>query len=65
MKFWMVWSEKSNETSHRHDTPQSARAEAERLAKTFPGVRFFVLGAEGFAAVPNPVKWEEIDEIPF
>ena len=44
-EFWMVWKENGGEPSHRHATLETAKAEAERLARVFPGSRFFVLYA--------------------
>lgn len=69
-KFWMVLSDNSTQTVVRHPTFALAKCEAERLARTAPGVKFFVLGSEGFA-VKRDVDWhtpsheDTSDEIPF
>lgn len=46
-KFWMVWnSQRShNMPSVQHHTLAAARAEADRLSKTTPGITFIVLEA--------------------
>ena len=41
--FWMVWNEGSRCPGVKHFTEQSARQEAERLARNNPGRRFHVL----------------------
>lgn len=69
-KFWMVLSDISSVTTYRHPTLTLAKTEATRLARGTPGVRFFVLGSEGFA-VKRDVDWitpmhaVTDDEIPF
>ncbi|WP_428031526.1 hypothetical protein [Ancylobacter sp.] len=42
-RFWMVYGHGTRQPVVRHKTEASALAEAERLAKAFPGVRFYVL----------------------
>lgn len=44
-KFWMVWNPNGTMPTYRHDSPDSAVTEAERLAKTHEGCQFFVLCA--------------------
>lgn len=55
-KFWMVLNENTGYTRYRHETPEAARVEAERLAREIPGQKFFVLAAEGFA-LKRDVDW--------
>lgn len=43
--FWMIWSPQGQAPTVRHDTPESARAEAERLARANRGSEFYVLEA--------------------
>lgn len=68
-EFWMVWKENGGEPSHRHATLETAKAEAERLARAFPGSRFFVLYAAE-SCVKSDIQWattveREEAEIPF
>jgi hypothetical protein len=59
-KFWMVLADNSSMTNVRHAAFDLAQREAERLANNNPGVKFFVLGAEGFATKRKPVDWVPI-----
>jgi hypothetical protein len=43
--FWMIWSPQGGCPTARHDTRQSADAEAERLARANTGRQFYVLQA--------------------
>ncbi|WP_325437580.1 hypothetical protein [Pseudomonas nitroreducens] len=43
--FWMVWNPEAYAPSVRHPTWKSAEAEAERLARSNPGQRFYILQA--------------------
>lgn len=44
--FWLVWSPTgSTPPSHRHEFVHSAIAEAERLARSAPNAKFYVLKA--------------------
>lgn len=63
--FWMVLADNSAETRYRHQTLESAKTEAARLANQCPGIRFFVLQSLGAAVRNNPVSWEDHDTIPF
>jgi hypothetical protein len=64
--FWMVWSEHGRAPTYKHVTVQSARAEAERLARKNPGSKFHVLAALGHCTF-NAVNWTEVDHdsVPF
>lgn len=53
--FSIVWNPAGERPpSYRHDTPESAIAEAGRLAAKNPGEAFFVLTAIGFASADAP-----------
>lgn len=41
--FWLVWNRNGRKPVYEHASYYSARAEAERLAKAFPGNAFYVL----------------------
>jgi hypothetical protein len=41
--FWIVWNELSGASTVKHSTEQSARQEAERLARSNAGQTFHVL----------------------
>ena len=41
--FWFVWCPTARPPQYRHETEQSAKTEAQRLARTYPGSRFVVL----------------------
>lgn len=63
--FYMVWSEASHETHHRHVSKASAAQEAQRLARQVGG-KFYVLAAVGVAEIPPPPPvYRDLDEIPF
>jgi hypothetical protein len=42
-KFWMVYGEGQNPPRFKHDTYDAAQTEAERLARAYPGIAFYVL----------------------
>lgn len=69
--FWLVWCDRYNSTPHRkHETRDSAAKEAERLAGSNPGHRFYVLPATEYATASiNPVAWStdppDEDRVPF
>lgn len=55
-KFWMVLG--TGTPTYRHHSADSARNEAERLARQFPGETFVVL--ESIASVcKSDVQWED------
>lgn len=64
--FWMIWNPYGHAPTHKHITVESARAEAERLARLNPGVTFYVLQAVATCAF-NQCQWKalETDPIPF
>jgi hypothetical protein len=69
--FWMVWNERGHAPTYKHETLQSARTEAERLARNNPTHVFHVLSLYGSCA-KNDVQWivrdtqQDMDEeIPF
>lgn len=65
-QFWMIYGEDCAAPTYRHLDETSARAEAERLAHSTPGKRFFILKAEAFCIVHDPIQWAQLtDEIPF
>ena len=69
-RFWMVYGEGQGSPTARHKTFDSARTEAERLARIAPGVRFFILETVG-AVEKVDVQFIDLrprdldDEIPF
>jgi len=74
--FWLVWREggrfAENIPECRHFEIAAANAEAERLAKKHPGVRFFVVPVRDYAlAAIMPVAWGSVTrddievEVPF
>lgn len=58
-KFWMVWNDSpyGRVPVCKHTTQESAKNEAERLAKLEPGTRFWVLEAQGFMRITPPTNW--------
>lgn len=46
-RFWMVYGAGQGAPTARHKCFDSARTEAERLARMVPGVRFFILETVG------------------
>lgn len=56
-KFWMVLGEAGGPPRYRHDTEESARTEAERLARTHGGT-FHVLECKA-SCTHNDVDWLE------
>lgn len=58
-RFWIVWNPKSpRPPTYRHRSEESARDEAERLARLNPGQEFIVLGAVASVRVVD-VQWTE------
>jgi len=63
--FWLVWNERRDAPTHKHSTPESARAEAERLAIANPGHEFHVLEVKSTACYAR-VHWHDYGEyVPF
>lgn len=70
--FWLIWNPRGRDPNYRHASEDSARLEAERLARACPGDVFVVLKAEYAVRVKRPdpppverVPLSQIDEIPF
>lgn len=69
-RFWMVYGAGRGAPTARHKSFDSARTEAERLARMVPGVRFFILETVG-AVEKVDVQFIDLragdptDEIPF
>lgn len=67
-QFWMVWSPQGNPPRFRHDTFDSARDEAKRLARLDPGRTFIVLCAvRGYVLSrpePEEIRFDD-DDLPF
>lgn len=58
-QFWMVLG--NGNPVYRHPSEQSARNEAQRLARINPGSTFFVLRAVAAVTVVD-VQWTELDD---
>jgi hypothetical protein len=57
-EFWMVWREFGGTPTYKHPNEDSARREAERLARMTPGVRFYILREADSVVMPlPPVEW--------
>jgi len=63
--FYMVWNEETGQTHFKHGSYDSAVHESKRLARTHPGVRFYVLAAVGCARKDDVTFEEYCDPIPF
>ncbi len=67
-KFWMVLGEHSSSCSYRHPSEESAKAEAERLARVNKGEAFIVLAATDAVRVTD-TRWVKLgaadEELPF
>lgn len=63
-KFWIVAIEFTKTDSQPFENFESARIEAERLARLHPGKQVMVFGCEGVAKLKD-VDWTKADEIPF
>lgn len=59
-KFWMVWNIGNRAPTIKHPTEQSARTEAERLAKMNPGQQFAVLEATAVCETVKPIHWHAL-----
>jgi hypothetical protein len=64
-KFWMVWRTDSSASTVQHRSLESAKQEAERLARANPGARFVVLESLEFCTIDNPIHWYETTDVPF
>lgn len=64
--FFVVWREDGGTPTYKHPNIQSAEAEAERLARMFPGINFHVLACVG-TVKKQDVEWTRmpVDDIPF
>ena len=62
--FWLVWNPEGRSPTYKHQSEQSARTEAIRLAKENTGKRFYVLKSLGHAHVAEPVQYEKHEEQP-
>ena len=60
-KFWMVWREGSKGLHVKHESYDSVRTEAERLAEKNPGQKFYVLESlievQGTVTVEAKTTW--------
>jgi hypothetical protein len=64
--FWMVYGEGQRAPAYVHQTAPSAVAEARRLAREHPGIRFYVLAAiRGFVSTDPVIELAFDDGIPF
>lgn len=61
--FFLVWREGSTWSSKRHPTRAEARTEAQRLADTNPGAKFYVMQACS-VSVTRRVDTTELDGAP-
>jgi hypothetical protein len=63
--FWMIWNPRGHAPTVSHSHPETAKREAERLARANPGQEFYVLRCEGKCQV-NDIRWEHFDDtVPF
>jgi hypothetical protein len=53
-RFWMVYGAGQGAPTARHKSFDSARTEAERLARMVPGVRFFILETVSNSSICGP-----------
>lgn len=63
--FWMVYGLGQSQPTVRHKTPGSAQAEAERLARLNPGIKFFVLEPVSVSVKVDVETTSLRDELPF
>lgn len=65
--FWCVWCEGGGPPTVKHRGYAAAKAEAQRLARAHPGLRFVVLAATvGFLKADLiETRFEDENEIPF
>ncbi len=64
--FWLVWNPVGGPPTYKHPSLESAKAEAERLARLYPGQSFFVLGTRGVARKVESA-WSDLEafDLPF
>lgn len=66
-RFWMVWNEGNQNPRVKHSSSMLARSEAERLARSNPGQKFYVLDAID-CCMKRDVEWASegfMNEVPF
>lgn len=61
--FWMVYGAGQGAPTHRHPTEDLARQEAQRLARTSPGIKFYVLKSICSAVKRDVDMAETVDPI--
>jgi len=57
-KFWMIWNPGNMQPRVQHESLESAKLEAERLARKHPGEDYIVLESVGKARCELPVDWK-------
>lgn len=55
---WLVWNPQATNPRQVHDSEESARTEAARLAKSAAGTRFYVLRIVA-SCVHDSVQWDD------
>ena len=65
--FWLVWNPQGHAPTRQHDTRDSAKREAERLARANRGQRFIVLQSMSECVVDEVqhIEHEDWEENPF
>lgn len=63
--FWFVWNTNGRAPAFKHETAESAKTEAQRLARAHRGEEFIILQAVGGAVLKDPVEEIKFDDIPF
>lgn len=64
--FWLVWRDNGPQPTMKHKTLESAKQEAERLARTVPGAVFYVVQPVSSATKNDVLVVEyDADHIPF
>ena len=64
-EFWLVWNPGGQNPTCRHGSKESAEDEAERLARTNPTYRFYVLKADSYFKFKTVEKHDLLEEKPF
>lgn len=64
--FYLVWRDNGGIPTYKHTSHESAKREAERLARQFSGMKFHVLACLGTVQLQD-MQWTDIhiDRIPF